>query len=106
MRNINAGKVNEIIEKAFKHNYMTAVVDESPEYTLVKIGNTSNSISYIIINNDDKSVLVEFIVSSTNIFDARSHGNLLSSKYELYNWYNFFKEVNSTLSEGQYSYEL
>lgn len=106
MRNINVGKINEVVETAFKRNYTSTVVDESPEYTLVKIGNTLNSISYIIINNDDKSVLVEFIVSSTSIFDAKSHGNLLSSKYELYNWYNFFKDVNSALREGQYDYEL
>ena len=84
-------QVSKVVENAFKEYY------DKKEYSLCNIGLSQNSISYIIIDNDDRSVLVEFYVSDTRIFEARSHGNLLALKHEITKWYSFFTEVNKNL---------
>lgn len=89
--------VSKVVENAFKNYY------DKKEYSLCNIGLSTNSISYIIIDNDDRSVLVEFYVSDTRIFEARSHCNLLALRYEITTWYSFLTEVNKNL---EIKYEL
>ena len=94
---INYKHVIKVVEKTFKKYY------DQKEYSLCNIGLCPNSISYIIIDNTDRSVLVEFYVSNDRIFEAKSHGNLLALKHEITTWYSFFTDVNKFL---EIKYEL
>lgn len=100
---MNKELIKKIVVDAFEHNYIGGREEERDEYKLTLIGETTNSISCIIVC--DESIIVEFLVSECGIFNARSHGDLLSLRYEISNWYNFLKEVDNTCRENRKYYE-
>lgn len=100
---MNKELIKKIVADAFERNYIGGREEERDEYKLIFIGEATNSISCIIIC--DENVIVEFIVSENGIFNARSHGSLLSLRYEISNWYGFLKEVDNTCREKRKVYE-
>ena len=78
-----------IVQRAFIDNY-------NDDYTLTIIDEREHSSTFIIVNEGE--IIVEFSVSNTSLFDAKSHGNLLSYKGELRMWYTFLKQIDDDLS--------
>ena len=53
------------------------------------------------ISKGNDGIIVEFLVSGTQIYQASSKGDLLNSPYELANWVNFTKGVKRRLEVNE-----
>ena len=78
-----------IVEKAFMDYY------NDVDYKLLLIHEGNHSSTFAIV--DIAEIIIEFSVSNTSIFDAKSHSGLLSCKSELRTWYSFLKQVEEDL---------
>ena len=77
-----------IVQNAFKDYY-------NVDYKLLIIHEGEHCSTFAIV--DISEIIIEFSVSNTSIFDAKSHSGLLSCKSELRTWYNFLKQVEAEL---------
>lgn len=92
------GRINKIVEQAFKNNYS----NKCDGYTLitVSVNEKINHLGYAITKSNH-GIMVEFYVSNSGIYSASSKDELLSSTYEIKDWLRFLEEVKTKLYEEQ-----